>query len=127
MAHPFSCCASACKSHPLDSLYVRDAHETKDASLQEDAQGGFEVETATHRSGLPPVLDGGGGMDPLGGGGHMLPRIKVSIPAGTVVVYSPNVVHRGRANQLKSSRVVSSLPLSVPLSPQSCVPRVRKG
>ena len=63
-------------------------------------------------------------MDPLGGGGHMLPRIKVSVPAGTVVVYSPNVVHRGRANQLELPRVVLSLPLSVTLSPQPCVPRV---
>ena len=42
----------------------------------------------------------------MGVGGEVPCRLAVAVPAGTVMAYSPNVIHRGRANAAADERLV---------------------
>ena len=61
------------------------------------AQGALEVQPATHTHTEAPREEAEG--------------VTVAVPAGSVTVYSPNVVHRGRANTRGETRLTAVLTL----------------
>ena len=42
---------------------------------------------------------------------HGQPSVAVAVPAGSVVFYSPNLLHRGRANEHPNERIILTLTL----------------
>tara|TARA_B100000795_G_scaffold251495_1_gene220390 strand:- start:1645 stop:2025 length:381 start_codon:yes stop_codon:yes gene_type:complete len=81
-------------------------------------QGALEVLPASHTHDERPAA--AGAPDPQG--------VSIAVPAGTVVFYSPNLVHRGRANRLSEERlavtinVMGALTLTSPLPPPPRAP-----
>jgi len=68
-------------------------------------QGAFQVQPGTHRysvrdGSLPPLRSGGGD-----------PHFQIAVPAGSLMCYSPNVVHRGGANTSDKKRWTLALTL----------------
>ena len=62
-------------------------------------QGALEVLPASHTHDERPAA--AGAPDPQG--------VSIAVPAGTVVFYSPNLVHRGRANWLSEERLAVTI------------------
>ena len=62
-------------------------------------QGALEVLPASHTHDERPAA--AGAPEP--------PGIPIAVPAGSVVFYSPNLVHRGRANRLGEARLAVTM------------------
>ena len=60
-------------------------------------QGALEVQPASHTHDERP--DGNQGS------------VTIAVPPGTVVFYSPNIVHRGRANRIHKERLALTMNL----------------
>jgi ectoine hydroxylase-related dioxygenase (phytanoyl-CoA dioxygenase family) len=78
-------------------------------------QGAFQVLAATHHGAARAGEEGQevDSLDELGllGVEERVQGIVVAVPAGTVVMYSPNAMHRGRGNDTDKERVSLTLTL----------------